>query len=94
VVPLRRLSIVDEDPIKAYRRVHLIIRHMSHPLWIDPFDVKLISPTSPIARAALDIRRLRPTKGVTHYAYRRPEESDLGAEEAFIYPPPTTIPSK
>jgi hypothetical protein len=78
--------VVDDDPIEAYRRVHRVIRQMPHPFWVDPFDVKLIRPTSPIARAALEIRRLYPAKDVIHYAYRRPEETDLGAEEAYIYP--------
>jgi hypothetical protein len=85
--------LTDEDPIKAYRRVHLIIRDMPGPHWIDPFDVKLVSPTSPVAKTALEIRRRFPTKDVMHSVYRRPEESELGTEEAYVYPLGSDIPS-
>jgi hypothetical protein len=86
--------LVDEDPIKAYRRVHTLVRQMPHPFWVEPFDVKLVSPSSPVAKAALDVARRYPAKnGIHHYAHSRPEQSDIGTEEAYIYPAPVAHPS-
>ena len=76
-----------EGAFKAYRRVHTLARQMPHPFHVNLFDIKLISPTSPVAKAALDLQRRYRGRGVVHHSYGTRGVGDLGLEEAFIYPP-------
>ncbi|HKI31396.1 MAG TPA: hypothetical protein VKA46_05985 [Gemmataceae bacterium] len=83
----------DESPLKAYKRVQAVIRRMPHPFWIGLLDVKVISPTSPIAQRMLSIYRRYPAKNGIRYTHRLADGEDVGIEEAFIYPPPIMVPS-
>jgi hypothetical protein len=75
----------DEGSIKAYRRIHAVIRQMPQPFWVGPFDVKVIGATSPVAQAVQDVHRQYPGKVPTRY--RGARLGDLSIEEAHIYPP-------
>src|SRR5436309_15670036 len=44
-----------EGLAKAYRRLHPLVRAMPQPFWIDPLEIKLISPSNPIARDVIAI---------------------------------------
>ena len=44
-----------EGLIKAYRRLHPLVRARPQPSWIDPLKIKLIGPSNPIARGMLAI---------------------------------------
>src|SRR4051812_6768895 len=49
--------LVDDDGAtrEAYRRVHSVLRGIPRPFWIDPFDVKVVSPKDPIALAVQEL---------------------------------------
>jgi hypothetical protein len=76
-----------EGTAKAYRRVHSVVRSMPHPFWIDPFEVKLIGATEPMAEAVREFYRCHPARLPTWY--RRPELGGVSIEAAFLYPPIT-----
>jgi hypothetical protein len=76
---------VDHEGIgKAYRYVQSIIRQMPQPFAIAPLDVKLIGAKSQLAQDIVKVERALPVKILTRY--RGPELSNLGAEDAYIYP--------
>jgi hypothetical protein len=59
--------------------------------WLDPFQIKLISSSDPIARAAMEIRDRYPAKIPTRY-----NGSSLGGisiDSAYIYPPLSAVKS-
>src|SRR5262245_16559585 len=48
--------LVDEKGRRnPYGPVYSVMRQLPQPFWVHPFDVKLISPKSPIARMVLDL---------------------------------------
>jgi hypothetical protein len=71
-----------EGLAKAYRRVHAVIRQMPQPFWVDPFEVKLIGSSNPIAEA-LEKMQQRYPGGIR---YRGTQLGGLSIEEAYIYP--------
>ncbi len=83
----------DESALKAYKRVQAVIRQMPQPFWVGLLDVKIISPTSPLAQRMLSIYRRYPAKNGIRYTHRIADGMDAGIEEAFIYPPPTMVPT-
>ena len=68
----------------AYRAVLRTIGRMPD-LWIDPLDVKLISPAKPMARDVVKIQKdyakTIPTR------YRGSQLGKVSIENAYIYPP-------
>lgn len=68
----------------AYRTVLGTIRRMPD-LWFDRFDVKLISPTKPMARDAVKIQKEHPK--TIPIRYRGHQLGKASVEDAFIYPP-------
>jgi hypothetical protein len=84
-------SAVDDEGItKAYRRVHPVVRQMQQKaFWIDPFEVKLISPTDSLAEAVSVWLRRSAGKPPTRYGGTRLGELDI--EGAYIYPPLTPV---
>ena len=53
--------------------------------WLDPFQVKLLNSSDPIAREAMRIRDRYPAKIPTRY--RGSSLGGMGIEGAYIYPP-------
>ena len=56
--------------------------------WLDPFQIKLVNSSDPIARDAIRIRDRYPAKIPTRY--RGSSIGDLSVEDAYIYPPVTS----
>lgn len=79
--------LVSEDGAKrkAYRRVRPVIQQMPQPFWIDPFEIKVISPNSPIARAVQDLHRRYPVKSVIPFGAG--QFGGMSIEGAYVYPP-------
>lgn len=73
-----------------YLRLHEVIRQQPQPFWVQPLDVQLIDPDSPVARDILAIqRKYPPTKSPLHFG-----EGEIGGtstEGAYIYPPPSLL---
>lgn len=86
--------IADEDPLKAYRRVLALMRQMTRPFWVDPLGVKLISPTSPVAEWISGITQSYPSRDVIHYGRSISGSPDVEVEEAFVYPPRSSVAPK
>lgn len=77
--------IVDnEGAVAAYRQVHTIIRQMPEPFWIDPFEVKLLGASDPIAEAVLKLHEKYPARIATRY--KQPTLGGVSIEAAYIYP--------
>jgi hypothetical protein len=55
----------------------------------DPFQVKLIKPSHPLAKAAVDVRRLYPGSMATRLLRRY--FGGASAEEVYIYPALTAV---
>jgi hypothetical protein len=76
---------VDDNGIaSAYQKIYTTIQ--ANPEFdIDPFEVKLISPSNPIARDLLAIQ----STGVARIATRsrRPKLGHMGVEETYVYAP-------
>jgi len=69
----------------AYKRVNSIIRELQEEgFWIDPFEIKLISPDDPITKDLMANRRSGSTRIPTRFNGAR--LGDLAIDEAFIYP--------
>jgi hypothetical protein len=59
---------------------------MPEPFWIDPFEVKLISPTNPLAKDVLGVQARQPRKYPMRFGGTR-----LGGETIegpYLYPRP------
>jgi hypothetical protein len=75
----------DRSVHDAYLRIIPLIQQISPPHWLDPMDVKLIPPDSPIAEAVRELHRRYPGRGPIHlgetiFARR-------SVEGAYVYPP-------
>lgn len=82
--------IVDsEGPLEAYGRVHAVTRQLSPPLWIGPFEVRLIGARHAITKDVLNLLG----------RYRGPMTMNLdGAplgrvsiDGAYLYPLPAAV---
>jgi hypothetical protein len=83
-------SLVGEDGAKkpAYRRVTPAIRQLqSEGVWLDPFEVKVIGPTDPVAQAILDVQRVYPG-GRLATRYGGASLGGLSIDGAYLYPLP------
>jgi hypothetical protein len=78
-------SMVDRGLSAAYREVYGLLHSMESP-WISMSDVKLISPTHPIAVEVLENQHRYPPRIPTRM--RRPRLGGVGIDEVCIYPPP------
>ena len=85
--------IVDAEGITlAYRRLNPLVRAMPEPFWIDPFAIKLIGPSHPIARDVLNIPVRVPGSRVCPIRWGGILLGDLGIEGAYLYPIPVSTP--
>ena len=85
-----KIRIVDVAGVtEAYRQLHPVVRQLrEQQFWIDPFEIKLISPQSPLAQAAAKL-------GDNHQGITRSGGTQLGGvwvEGAVIYP--SALPAK
>ena len=75
---------------EAYGEVTRLAREMNHPSF-DPFHIKLIGTSNPLAKATLDIYRryasILPTRLGPHYL------GNEMMEGVYIYPEPATQPT-
>jgi hypothetical protein len=73
---------------EAYRQLYTLIRRMPEPKWIDPLEVKLIGPSSPMAKDVLAIhnRAPGPKNGPIHWGGR--VLGNVSVEGAYLYPLP------
>jgi hypothetical protein len=70
----------------AYRRVIAVTDALRRQGFeFDPFEVKAIGPSDPIAKAAVAARDRSPGRRLTRFRGSRLGELDV--EEAYIYPP-------
>lgn len=77
-------KVVDEKGVTAaYRDLHVAIGQILK-LWVDPFEVKLISPTHPIAKDVLSIQQRYHAPIPTRYGGA--ELGGLSIDQAYIYP--------
>ena len=79
-------NITDENFDVAYREV---LRKLSGNQWLDPFQIKLVNSSDPIAQDAIEIRNRRTAPLVTRYG-----GSSIGGTSidcAYIYPPVSAI---
>jgi hypothetical protein len=67
----------------AYGRVFAVLQEMS-PLGIEPLDIKLPSPTDPIGKALINVRRTQPTRRDLPWGVSQLD--GLTVEGAYIYP--------
>jgi hypothetical protein len=73
------------DPREGYRRLLAVIRQMPPPFRVDRFEVKLIGPSEPIARAIAAIRDRSPGRSGTW-----DQGGNLGmlpVDAAYVYAP-------
>lgn len=64
----------------AYRRVNAVLREMAEPLWVEPLDIKVVGPDSPVGKALHELQQRYPGR------YGGPTLGGLGIEGAYIYP--------
>lgn len=76
-------EIDDGNRAAAYREV--LRRLHEQPQWLDPFRVKLVSSSDPVARQVVEIRDRYPAKIPTRYHGSSLGGMSIGA--ACIYPP-------
>jgi len=82
-------TVVDEKGLAAaYREVYGMLQSMDIP-WISLSEVKLISPTNPIARAVLEILQRHPGRFPTRL--QLPQLGNVAIEEVYIYPPTAAL---
>lgn len=69
----------------AYRAVHPVLRKLDAP-WISLTDLKLISPSNPVATDILGINQKYPGRLSTRT--RQPHLGGMSTDEALVYPTP------
>lgn len=76
----------------AYRRVNELMRELQKEGFaVDPFEVKMIGPDDPVAKALVAARDHYPAK--VPMWFRGSRLGELAVEEAYIYPPvPAAVP--
>ena len=76
-------SLLTENVTTVYRRIHPIVRQLqAQTFWIDPFEIKLLSPQSPMAEAAAKLRGSYPV--ITRFGGA--QLGGVTVEGAFVYP--------
>jgi len=80
-------QIDDTNLRQAYGEVMRLAGQMATP-YLDPFQVKLVSASDPLAQAAIDIHRRFPGTTATRFGGRN--FGGMGVDGAYIYPPSVT----
>jgi len=77
-------DVVDQKGVtEAYRQVYKALRRLTNP-WINPFEVKLVSPDKPVAKAVIDF--LSKQRAPLPTRIRGTNLGDVYVEHAYIYP--------
>ena len=76
----------EEDPGHAGGRLVRLMRQMPRPLWIDPFGVKLLGPSDPLAKGALELYKRGPQE--FPMIYREIRLGNRSIEGGYFYPAP------
>jgi hypothetical protein len=74
----------------AYGEVLRVASEIANP-YLDPFQVKLIAASDPLARAALDIHRRYPASTATRFGSTN--FGGMSIEAAYLYPVSVTAPA-
>lgn len=83
--------VVDSEGLyDAYGRLQTAFRQMSPPLWIDPFEVRLIGTAHPIAKDVLNVLG-RHARGPMAINYGGAVLGGLSIEGAHLYPLPAAV---
>lgn len=83
-------QIDDKNIDVAYGEVLRLAGQMANP-YLDPFQVKLIPASDPLAQAALNIHRRYPGNTATRFGGKN--FGGLGVEGVYIYPASVTAPT-
>jgi hypothetical protein len=75
----------DRTKPPAYQTVREAMRALGDDLWIDPFQIKVISANDPMARDLVATQERYPRAVTSHYGGTR--LGDAWIEEAYVYPP-------
>ena|SRR5437899_2691185 len=75
---------VDEKGIKAAYRAVSTVMHGLGQLWVDRFEVKLVSPDNPITKDVLDILARYPGTLATRYGGKK--LGNVSIDDSYIYP--------
>jgi hypothetical protein len=77
-------EIVDHDgPAVAYRAVHASLRQLGD-AWVASSEIKVVSPSNPIAKDVLAIMARHPGRLATRYGGKR--LGSMAVEQVYIYP--------
>ncbi len=77
-------DIVDRDgPAAAYRAVHASLRKLGDP-WVASSEIKVVSPSNPIAKDVLAIMARHPGRLATRYGGKT--LGSMAIEQVYIYP--------
>jgi hypothetical protein len=69
----------------AYHRIIPVVRQLQgEGFWLDPFEIKVIGPTDPIAEAVIAVHRRLPRGSPTRY--HGASLGGLSIEAAYLYP--------
>jgi hypothetical protein len=79
-----------EGIVKAYRRLHPLVRALPQPLWIDPLEIRLIGPSHPLAQDLMAIHGRVPGPRVCPIWWRGTRLGNVSIEGAYLYPVPAT----
>ena len=83
VSPLREV-----DAARARGLLRTTFQEMPRPLWIYPFGVRLLGPSAPLARGALELYKQGPQE--FPMIYRGIRVGDTSVEGGYFYPAPAT----
>jgi hypothetical protein len=79
-------AVDEEGQFKAYRRIHPVLWGMwQENLSIHPFDIKLVGPSEPVAKALADVYEHHPRMILNRYNGAR--LGNVALDAAYIYPP-------
>ncbi len=76
----------EEGKEPAYGRVNEVIRQMPAPFWVDPFDIKVVSPKHRIAQAIADVNRRQAWSSALRYGFEGRQVGGVGIDSAYVYP--------
>jgi hypothetical protein len=69
----------------AYKRVLAVVRRLqAEGLWIDPLEVKVVSPTNPVGEAIAEAQPQQAGRGASRYGGA--SLGGLSVEGAYVYP--------
>jgi hypothetical protein len=74
---------------KAYGRVFAALSKKPEPVWIDPFEIKVVTTTSPMTQDVLAAQRAHP--GKQPIRYRGTRLGPVSVEAAYLYPPEAAV---